>query len=147
MLILPEWTLLIKQLNLQQVPKQLLFILHQFSINTECTWIFPSSHSLSYKLLCENKMKQIWCTSLLLMTVMTSMAIMVFAEDSDVSFDIPCFLECTAGCSAHQNIKCITSCFERCIIAPKPPAASPVPQLNPCKLACSNVECTNINNG
>ncbi|KAK1351463.1 hypothetical protein POM88_054300 [Heracleum sosnowskyi] len=78
--------------------------------------------------------------------VMATMAMMVFADDPDVGFDIPCFLECAAGCSAHQNIKCITTCFERCIIAPQPPAASPVPNPNPCKLACSNVECANLTN-
>lgn len=81
------------------------------------------------------------------MIVMAIMAMMVFADDSDVGFDMPCFLECAAGCSADQNIKCITSCFERCIIPSPPPSSSPLPELNPCKLACSNVECANINNG
>lgn len=91
-------------------------------------------------------MKQIWCTSFLMM-VMAFMAMMVFADDSDIGLSIPCFLECTAGCSANQSIKCILSCFEHCILAPKPPSASPVPNLNPCKLACSNVECANLNTG
>lgn len=91
-------------------------------------------------------MKQIWWTNLLMM-VMASMAMMVFADDSDFGFDMPCFLECSAGGSAHQNLKCITSCFERCIIAPPPPAESPVSKLNPCKLACSNMECPNLDNG
>ncbi|KAL1810720.1 hypothetical protein ACET3Z_020785 [Daucus carota] len=90
-------------------------------------------------------MKQIWFTSFL-MIVMASVAMMVFADDSDEGFDIPCFLECAGGCSANQNIKCITSCFERCIIAPPPPAPSPLPELPPCKLACSYSECVNLNN-